>query len=84
MKKKKLNIAIIGLGNIGINLFNYLKINKLQLLKKTNKIPNIIFVSARNKNKKRKFKINKKLLINNYIDAAKNKKVDLRYFLQKN
>ena len=77
MKKKKLNIAIIGLGNIGINLFNYLKINKLQLLKKTNKIPNIIFVSARNKNKKRKFKINKKLWLNNYIDAAKNKKVDL-------
>ncbi len=66
MKKKKLNIAIIGLDNIGINLLNYLKINKLQLLKKTNKIPNIIFVSARNKNKKRKFKINKKVCLKKY------------------
>ena len=74
---KKLNIAIIGLGNIGSYLFKYLKKNKKILSKKNNCIPNIIYVSAKNKNKKRGFKINKKIWLNNYLDATKNKNVDL-------
>ena len=56
-KKKTLNIAIIGLGNIGSYLYKYLQNNKKILSKKNNCVPNIIFVSARNKNKKRNFKI---------------------------
>ncbi len=76
-KKKKLNIAIIGLGNIGSYLYRYLKINKKQLFKKTNVIPHVLCVSARNKNKKRNFKIKKSMWLKNYIDAAKNKEIDL-------
>ena len=38
---KKLNIAIIGLGNIGSYLFKYLKKNKVILSKKNNCIPNV-------------------------------------------
>ena len=56
---KKLNIAIIGLGNIGIYLYKYLNKNKKIISKKNNCIPNIIYISARNKNRKRDFKINK-------------------------
>ena len=60
MINKKLNIAIIGLGNIGSYLYKYLKTNKEILSKKNNCVPNIIFVSAKNRSKKRKIKINKK------------------------
>ena len=54
MKKKLYNIAIIGLGNIGSYLFKYLNKNKKKLIKKTNVIPNVIFISAKSKSKKRK------------------------------
>ena len=52
---RKLNIAIIGLGNIGSYLFNYLKKNKKILSKKNNCVPNVIFISAKNKKKKKRF-----------------------------
>ena len=74
---KKLNIAIIGLGNIGSYLFKYLKKNQKILSQKNNCVPNIVFVSARNKSKKRAFRINNKIWLNNYLDATKSKKVDL-------
>ena len=74
---KKLNIAIIGLGNIGSYLYKYLNQNKKIISKKNNCIPNITYVSAKNKNRKRNFKINKKIWLNNYLDATKNKNVDL-------
>ena len=44
IKKNKLNIAIIGLGNIGSYLYKYLRNNKEILAKKNNCIPNVIFV----------------------------------------
>ena len=74
---KKLNIAIIGLGNIGSYLYKYLNKNKKILSKKNNCIPNITHISARNKNRKRGFKIHKKIWLNNYLDATKNNNVDL-------
>ena len=74
---KRLNIAIVGLGNIGSYLFNYLNKNKIILSKKNNCIPNILFVSAKNKKRKRKIKIKKKLWLKNYLDATKDKNVDL-------
>ncbi len=57
---RKINIAIVGLGNIGSYLFKYLKQNKDILSKKNNCIPNIVYLSAKNKNRKRGFKIDKK------------------------
>ena len=77
MKKKQINIAIIGLGNIGSYLYKYLLQNKIQLIKKTNVIPNIMFVSAKNFKKKRNIKIPKSKWLNNYMDAATNKDVDI-------
>ena len=77
MKKKKLNIAIIGLGNIGTYLYKYLSTNQKILFKKNNCLPNITFVSAKNKNKKRGIKISKKKWLNNFLDATKSKNVDV-------
>ena len=71
------NIAIIGLGNIGTYLYNYLQVNKEILQKKNNCIPNIKYVSAKNKKKKRKFKINKNKWLANYLDATTAKDVDI-------
>ena len=74
---KKLNIAIIGLGNIGSYLFKYLNENKRILTEKNNCIPIITFVSANKKKKKRNIKIKKKQWLNNYLDATKLKDIDL-------
>ena len=74
---KKLNIAIIGLGNIGTYLFKYLKDNRKILTKKNNCLPIVKYVSAKNKNKKRNIKIHKNLWLNNYLNATKNKNIDL-------
>ena len=74
---RKLNIAIIGLGNIGSYLFNYLSINKKILTEKNNCLPFVKYISARNKKKKRKLKKNRSIWLDNYLDATKIKDVDL-------
>ena len=74
---KKLNIAIIGLGNIGSYLYKYLKDNKKILTIKNNCSPVVKYVSARNKNKRRKIKIPKGEWLKNYLDATKFKDIDL-------
>ena len=56
----KKNIAIIGLGNIGSYLYKFLHKNRKLLSKKNNCIPNIVYVSAKNRKKNRGIYINKK------------------------
>ena len=63
-KKKSYNIAIVGLGNIGSYLFNFLNKNKTNLINKNNANFNISYVSAKNKNKKRKISIKKNQWVN--------------------
>lgn len=75
--KKKMNIAIIGLGNIGSYLYSYLVKNKDELFKKNNVVPNVLFVSAKNKSKKRGLSVPKSKWLNNYMDATKIKKIDV-------
>ena len=74
---RKLNIAIIGLGNIGTYLFEYLNKNKKILTEKNNCLPVVKYVSARNRKKKRNIKIKKKQWLNNYLDATKLNDIDL-------
>ena len=74
---RKLNIAIVGLGNIGSYLYKYLNDNKKILTEKNNCLPIVKYVSAKNKNRKRKIKINKNQWLNNYLDATKFTDVDL-------
>ena len=75
--KKKMNIVIVGLGNIGSYFYKYLTINKNLLFNKTNTLPNVIFVSARSLKKKRNFRIPKKLWLKNCLSAIKIKHVDI-------
>jgi len=77
MKKKNINIAIVGLGNIGSYLYSYLKAYKMEILKKTNVAPNIVFVLAKNKRKKRKLNIPKNIWLNKISDVYNNKKIDV-------
>ena len=77
IKKKQLNIAIVGLGNIGSYLYQYLSKNKKKLRKKTNITPNVLYVSAKNKKKKRSFTISKSRWLKNYLKAATEKDIDV-------
>jgi homoserine dehydrogenase len=74
---KKMNIVIVGLGNIGSYFYNYLKKNKNILFNKTNTIPNILYVSAKSFTKKRNLKISNKLWLKNCLLAPKIKNVDI-------
>ena len=74
---RKLNIAIVGLGNIGSYLFKYLNDNKKFLTEKNNCLPVVKYVSARSINKKRNIKINKTQWIKDYLKITKLKDVDL-------
>jgi len=74
---RKLNIAIIGLGNIGSYLYKYLKDNKKILTEKNNCLPIVKFISAKNKKRKRNINFSRKQWLNNYLDATKLKEVDL-------
>ena len=67
MKMKKLNIAIIGLGNIGSYLFRYLSENKKILTEKNNCTPVISYVSAKNKKRKRNLNIKKNQWLDNCL-----------------
>ncbi len=77
MKKKLYNIAIIGLGNIGSYLFNFLNKNKDNISNKNNASFKIVFVSAKNKNKKRNIKIKKDQWLSDYKQVLKKKNVDI-------
>ena len=75
--KQNVNIAIVGLGQIGNFLFNELNIKKKEIEIKTGKKINIAAISAKNINKKRKFKINKKIFFKNPLEIFKKKKIDI-------
>ena len=51
--QKKINIAIVGLGNIGTYFSNEIVKKKKDILLKTGKNLNLLYVSAKNRNKKR-------------------------------
>ena len=50
-KKKNFNLAIVGLGNIGLNLYRHLIKNKKSIVEKNNVNFDIKYVSAKNKKK---------------------------------
>ena len=55
--KNNINIAVVGLGQVGIYLLNELNTKKKDIELKTGKKINVIAVSARSIVKKRRFKI---------------------------
>ena len=77
--KKNVNIAVIGLGQIGNYLLNELNIKKKDIELKTWKKIKIVAISAKNPNKKRKFKINKKIFYKNPLNIIKKKNIDILF-----
>ena len=76
---KNINIALIGLGQVGIFLYNELNSKKKEIEIKTGKKINIVAISAKNKNKKRRFNIDKKIFYSNPLKIFKEKKIDILF-----
>ena len=71
---KNVNIAVIGLGQIGIYLLNELNLKKKDIETKTGKKIIIKAISAKNLKKKRKFKIKKDIFFSNALEIFKKKR----------
>ena len=76
---KNINIALVGLGQVGIFLYNELNSKKREIEIKTGKRINIVAVSAKNKNKKRRFNIDKKIFYSNPFKIFKEKQIDILF-----
>jgi len=77
--KKKYNIAVVGLGQIGSYLLNELNIKKKIIEVKTGVKINIVAISAKNIKKKRKYKFNKKIFYSNPFEIFKKHRVDILF-----
>ena len=77
MLPKKINIAIVGFGNIGSYFYKTLKKNEKTITTKTGKIPVIKYISVKNINKKRSIKFPKSKWIKNPMHLTTKKNVDV-------
>ena len=77
--RKKFNIAIIGLGQIGSFLYRELNSKRKFIENKTGKKIQIVAISAKNRNKKRNFKINRNIFYTNPLNIFKEKKLDVLF-----
>ena len=73
------NIAIVGLGQIGNYLYNEIKTKKKEIEKKTGSKIKIVAISAKNKHKKRRFKIDKKIFFSDPLKIIKEEKIDILF-----
>jgi homoserine dehydrogenase len=77
MLPEKINIAIVGFGNIGSYFYKILKKNKKKIAIKTGKIPVIKYISAKSINKKRSIKIPKSKWFKNPLLLTTKKNIDV-------
>ena len=77
--KNNINIAVVGLGQVGIYLLNELNAKKKEIELKTGKKINVVAVSAKNINKKRRFKVNKKIFYKNPLEIYNKTKIDILF-----
>ena len=77
--KNIVNVAVVGLGQVGSYLFNELIVKKKDIELKTGKRVNVVAISAKNINKKRKYKINRKIFYKNPFEIFKKEKVDILF-----
>ena len=73
------NVAVVGLGQVGNYLFNELIVKKKDIELKTGKRVHVVAISAKNINKKRKYKINRKIFYKNPFEIFKKEKVDILF-----
>ena len=72
-------IAIIGLGQVGNYLYRELNLKKKDIELKSGKKIHIIAISAKNKSKKRRYKINKNIFYTDPIKIIKDLKPDILF-----
>ncbi len=77
MEQNKINIAIVGFGNIGSYFYKILEKNKKAISIKTGKLPFVKYISAKNINKKRRIKIPKSKWIKNYRSLVYMEDIDI-------
>ena len=77
MTSKKINIAIVGFGNIGSYFYKTLERNKKAITTKTGREPFVKYISAKNRNKKRNINIPKSKWFNNSMHLTFRKDVDV-------
>ena len=77
--KKNVNIAVVGLGQIGSYLLNELNTKKKDIELKTGKKIKVVAISAKNRNKKRKYKFNKKIFYKNPLNIIKKLNIDILF-----
>jgi len=77
MKLKKINIAIVGFGNIGSYFYKILEKNKKIITTKTGKVPFVKYISAKNITKKRSIKIPKSKWFKNPMYLTSKKDIDV-------
>ena len=73
----KINIALVGFGNIGSYFYKILEKNKKDIFTKTGKIPVIKYISAKNIKKSRKIKIPKNKWEKNCLNLVFKDDVDI-------
>ena len=81
MFSEKVNIAIVGFGNIGSYFYKTLEKNKKKIFAKTGKIPFVKYISAKNINKKRKINIPKSKWIKEPLSIPLKKDVNVIFEL---
>jgi len=74
---EKINIALVGFGNIGSYFYKILEKNKKNIFSKTGKIPLIKYISAKNLNKKRNIKIPRSKWVKNPLSVVFKEDVDV-------
>ena len=81
MNKKKINVGIIGLGQIGSRLYKEIISKKNDIELKTGSRVNIAAISAKNYKKKRNFKFKKNIFYKNPLLITQNPKIDIVFEL---
>jgi homoserine dehydrogenase len=76
---KFINIAIVGLGQVGNYLYNELNTKTKDIEIKTGKKIKVVAISAKNKNKKRRFKIDNKIFYSNPLKIFDDNKIDILF-----
>ena len=77
MKKKRINIAIVGFGNIGSYFYKTLAKNTKLIALKTGKVPYVKFIASKNFKKKRIIKLPKSKWIKNPLTILNDKDIDI-------
>ena len=81
MNKKRINVGIIGLGQIGSRLYKEIISKKNDIEVKTGSKVNIAAISAKNYKKKRNFKFKKNIFYKNPLLITQNPKIDIVFEL---